>query len=186
MPLLPALPSVARRLNPFLIVYGMKCDAAQSIVAFDQLTGFDETALPKANPGSEPWVYCTLKTSDASTPLLVSVSYRIQPTIDVLPASRLADDYFRFAASPNRLIEARENDTNIVVAEIFESSLPNSSDPPISIGLPVAALLPAPYRYQPFLAPSAMAPAIVPLSVHLFLVLLSSLPRLLCLLVLAS
>lgn len=139
LPLSPALLDVIRRLNPLTIVHGTEYDAAQSLVALNQLTCIDWSALGNADPGGEPWVYYDLETGVASTPLLPQVPYHIQPVIDFTTASRLADDYFRSPTSSARSTGAPENSTNIEVVEVCEPHLADSSTVPFSLGPPVVA-----------------------------------------------
>lgn len=143
-------------------MHGTKYDAAQSLTAYEQLTLINWTALPRADQRSETWVYYDSESGKDSTRLLVFVPYRIKPNIDVLTATWLADNYFRSLGSPNRHSRAPENNTNIDVAEMSESHLPNSSSLQFSLGPPVAALPSVPQRRQKFLAHPVMSLAIVP------------------------
>lgn len=136
-------------------------DPKQSLVAFGQLTCITSAALANADPDSKPRVYYNLETGEDWILLLASRPYRLQPTIGVLTAFWLADNYFCYLGLPDRPSEAPKNDANIKMAYIFESFLPNSSDTPFSLGPPVAALPLAPQPHQSSPAPSAMAPPAV-------------------------
>lgn len=166
LPFLPALFSVFHRLNSLATRHWTVYNAAQAFFVFDHLTCVGWSALANAVPGGVPWLCYNSGTGVAPTPLLASVPYRILPTINVLTAFRLPDDYFRFLESPGRPSEALKTIQSSRLLKYMHLPQPNLYNPPFSFRARVASssLASAFQHQQSSLAPSAMAFAVFSLS----------------------